>query len=194
MCFCQCSCLDYEDPIQRAVCRECVILNTSVKVRVLHWAMGETWFELEELLSNPSLSQFIPCVYNPPKKGHWFKQAKHSNLLRAWPSLYLVPAFQQCLRGAAGRKLARHWEDERRQAENLHAGRNKMDIKDGLNCREDFSCQRLMETFSHNTERGMEAPLSQQSRWSWQPFQRRAEMCIVAQLSALSQPLRPLPE
>lgn len=130
----------------------------------------------------------------PPKKGHWLKQAKHSNLLRARPSLYLAPAFQQCLRGAAGRKLARHREDERKQAENLHAGRNKMDIKDGLNCREDFSCQRLMETFSHNTERGMEAPLSQQSRWSWQPFQRRAEMCIVAQLSALSQPLRPLPE
>lgn len=62
-----------------------------------------------------------------------------------------------------------------------------MDIKDGLNCREDFSCQRLMETFPHNTERGVQAPLSQPSRRSWQPFQRSAEMRALARLSALSQ-------
>lgn len=108
--------------------------------------------------------------------------------------LYLPPTFQQRSRGAGG-ELASKTESERgRQAENLHAGRNKMDIKDGLNCREDFSCQRLMETFPHNTERGMEAPLSQPSRRSWQPFQRSGEMRALAQLSALSQPLRPAPE
>lgn len=49
--------------------------------------------------------QFIPCVYNPQKEVIDMKKAKHSNLLRAGPFLYLTPAFQQRSRGVAHSKL-----------------------------------------------------------------------------------------
>lgn len=47
-----------------------------------------------------------PLCLQATKKGHWYKKAKHSNLLQARPFLYLTPAFQQRSRGAAGCKLA----------------------------------------------------------------------------------------
>lgn len=95
----------------RAVaCSDPVALNSSVKQHVFKWPARKAGIGAG--IASVKL-EFIPRVYKPGKEGHWYKKAKHSNLLGARPLLYLTPTFQQRSRGAGGRQARQDREEER---------------------------------------------------------------------------------
>lgn len=99
-----------EQRSRAVVCSDRVALNSSVKQRVFKRLSRKARIGAGIASVKP---EFIRHVYKPGKEGHWYKKAKHSNLLGARPLLYLPPTFQQRLRGAGGRRARQDRAEER---------------------------------------------------------------------------------
>ena len=164
--------------------KRCCVMTLAIKLnsfrqrKTTRPKWEENGIVISSVTLSPHHSLFLSLLllfcrfFSPTNKVHWHERAKYLNLLS---EAFISPEHSCCAQGRAATATP----------PNQHSGRNKMDIKDGLNCSEECSCWRLMETSPHNRGGGG-ASLSQPSRPSWQPQQRGAEMCTLAQLTAHS--------